>query len=217
MWTHSTGPVETTLGPQCPQSRWERRSPTLSSMSSITPIHHSQDPPQEEGPLAEAPPFNVSHHVLPWSPLVLIQEHLHITGFSLTLSLTLYGPLGCDALSIYTVTSPAREAPSAFMQPLNQLMHTRLAAPCTPFHEEGLPSFRAPYPLANPLTAPTMFIHSPNPHLITRDNSLASVTHTSNPVEEEYLHTLQSQNPHYWPYLNHDQCTPHLLRFWSQK
>src|SRR5882724_2847582 len=33
-------------------------------------------------------------------------------------------------------------------------------------------------------------LHSPNPCLITRDNSLVSVTCTLNPVEEEYLHTL---------------------------
>src|SRR5882724_6978416 len=91
---------------------------------------------------------------------------------------------------IYPVTSPTREAPIVFMQPLYQLINTRLAAQCTLSHGEGLPSFRAPYPLASPLTAPTAFIHLPNPCPITRDNSLSSVTHTLNPVEEEYLCTL---------------------------
>src|SRR5882724_12527456 len=181
--THSTGPVETASGPPQPQSRQEGRSPTLSLVSSITPSHHSQDLPQEEGPLAEAPPFNVPHHVQ--SPLVPIQEHSHITGFFPTSSLTPYGPLAGDPPPIYPITSPAREAPSVFMQPLNQLMNTRSAAPHTPLHGEGVTSFRAPYPLANPLTAPTTFVHLPNPHPITIDNSLASVTRMLNPVEEE--------------------------------
>src|SRR5882724_3248163 len=92
--------------------------------------------------------------------------------------------------TIYPVTSPAREAPSVFMQHLDQLMNTRSAAPCTLSHGEGLPSFRVPYPLASPLTAPTAFIHLPNPRPIARNNFLASLTCTLNPVEEEYLCTL---------------------------
>src|SRR5882724_9717961 len=102
------------------------RSLTLSLVSSITPSHHSQDLPQEASPLAEPPPFSVPSHVLLRSPLVPIWEHSHITGFAPTLPLTPYGPLASDPLPIYPITSPAREAPSAFMQPLNQLMNTRL-------------------------------------------------------------------------------------------
>ena len=102
-----------------------------------------------------------------------------------------HGPLAGDPLPVYPVTLPAREAPSALMQPLNWLMNTRSAALHTPSHGEGITLFRAPYLLANPLNAPTTFVHSPNPHLIARDNSLASVTCTLNPVEEEYLCTLQ--------------------------
>ena len=98
--------------------------------------------------------------------------------------------MGHQEVIPHPIASPAREAPSVFMQPLNWLMHTRLAAPCTPSHGEGVTSFRVPYPLANPLTDPTTFMHSLNPHLIPRDNSLASVTCTLNLVEEEYLHTL---------------------------
>src|SRR5882724_7278838 len=101
--------------------------------------------------------------------LVPIMEHPTITGFSPTSVSTPYGPLGGEPLPVYPVTSPAREAPSAFMQPLDQLMNTRSAAPCTLSHGEGLPLFRAPYPLASPLAALTTFIHLPNPHLITRD------------------------------------------------
>src|SRR5882724_5216803 len=70
------------LGPQQPQSRREGRSLTLSLVSSITPSHHSQDLPLGSGPLDEAPPFNVPCHVLPCSPLVLIEEHSLITGFA---------------------------------------------------------------------------------------------------------------------------------------
>jgi len=60
-----------------------------------------------------------------------------------------------------------------------------------PITWRGVTSFRVPYPLANPLAASTMFMHLPNPCPIARDNSLALVTHMLNPVEEEYLHTLQ--------------------------
>src|SRR5882724_2295854 len=70
-------------------------------------------------------------------------------------------------------------------------MNTRSAAPCTLSHGEGLPSFRVPCPLADPITAPAMFMHLPNPCLIAKNNSLASVTHMLNPVEEEYHRTLQ--------------------------
>src|SRR5882724_8509339 len=109
-------------------------------------------------------------HVLPLYPLVLIWEHSHITGFAPILSSTPYDPLAGDPPPVYPVASSVREAPSAFMQPLNQLMNTRLAALCTPLHAEGVTLFRVPYPLANPPTAPTMFMHSPNPHPTARDN-----------------------------------------------
>ena len=49
---------------------------------------------------------------------------------------------------------------------------------------------RAPYPMANPLTVPTMFIHLPNPCLITGDNLLASITQSLNLAKEEHLSTL---------------------------
>src|SRR5882724_9175207 len=115
--TWSTGPVGTMPGPQQPQSRSEGRSPTLLSVSSLTLSHHSQDLPLGEGPLAEVPPLNVPHHVLPRSPLVPIMEHSTITGFSPNSASTLFWPLRDEPLPIYPVTSPAREAPSAFMQP----------------------------------------------------------------------------------------------------
>jgi len=64
MWTCSTGPVETTLGPQCPQSMQQGKSPYLPSASSMTLSHHTQDIPQVEGPLAETPLCNVPQLVL---------------------------------------------------------------------------------------------------------------------------------------------------------
>ena len=51
--------------------------------------------------------------------------------------------------------------------------------------EREFTSFREPYPLANPLTAPTMFMHLPNPHPMGGDDPLVSVTHMLNPVEED--------------------------------
>jgi len=176
------------------------------SVSSLTLSHHSQDLPLGEGPLDEAPPFNVPHHVLPQSPLILIMEHLTITGFAPNSVSTPYGPLRDKPLPVYPVASPTREAPSAFMQPLDQLMNTRSAAPHTQLHGEGLALFRVPYPFASPLTAPTAFIHLPNSHPIARDTSLVLVTCTLNLVAEEYLRTL-----HLTPQMTQDALKPLVL------
>jgi len=130
----------------------------------MTSSHHSQDIPQVENPLAETPLFNVPCYVLQQSPLAPIREHSHTMGFAPPSSSTPYGPLASDPLPGYPIASPSREAPSMFMEPLSQLMHTRSVVLCTPLHGEGLTSFRAPYPMANPLTAPTTFMQLPNPH-----------------------------------------------------
>ena len=135
----------------------------------MTPSHHSQDSPFREGPLAGAPTFNIPQNVLTRSPLVLITEHLTITGFAPTSASTLYGPLGCEPPPVYPVASPTREAPSAFMQPLNRVMNSRSANLHTLSHRAVLPSFREPYPVVNPLTAPTTFVHSQNPWPISGD------------------------------------------------
>ena len=148
-------------------------------MSSVTWSHNSQDLPQVEGPLTDAPPFNIPHHVPPQSPLALIQEHSHTTGFTPPLSSTPYGPLEGNPPPGYPIASQSRGAPSAFMEPLSQLMHARLAVPCTPSHDKGLTLFREPYPLANPPPASTMFIHftnvtSCNTHVTLLTNSASS-------------------------------------------
>src|SRR5882724_13196382 len=113
------------MGPQHPQSRCEGRSLNLSSVSSMTSSHHSQDIPQVEGPLAETSLFNVPHHVLQQSPLAPIREHSHTMGFAPPLSSTPYGPLAGDPLPGYPIASPARETPSAFIEPSSWMMHTR--------------------------------------------------------------------------------------------
>ena len=142
--TRSTGPVGTTPAPPRPQSRREGRSPTLSSVSSLTLSHHSQDLPFGGGPLAGTPPFNIPRHPLPRLPLVPITEHSMITGFAPISASTLYGTLEEATPPSYPVASPTRDAPSVFMQPLDWLMNTRLVAPCTLSHEEGPPLFRCP-------------------------------------------------------------------------
>src|SRR5882724_8180696 len=91
--THSTGPVGTTPGPPRPQSRRGGTSPTTPSLVNVSPVHHSPDLRQMEGPPTKATPFNVPQHVLPRSPLVLIGEHSQVTGFTLPSSLTPYKPL----------------------------------------------------------------------------------------------------------------------------
>ena len=183
------------MGPQHPQSRHEGRSLNLSSVSSMTLSHHSQDIPQAAGPLAETPLFNVPHHVLQQYPLAPIREHSHPTGFTPVSSLTPYQPLAGDPLPGYPIASPSRESPSVFMEPLSQLIHPRLEAPCTPSHSEGLTLFRVPYPMSNSPTAPTMFVHSLDPCLITGDNPLASKTQRLTLAEEEYLCTFQLVPP----------------------
>jgi len=187
--TRSTGPVGTTPAPPRSQSRREGRSPTLTSVSSVTPSHHTHDLPFGGGPLTGTPPFNVPRHVLPRSPLGPITEHSMATGFAPVSASTPYGVLEEAAPPSYPVASPTREAPSAFMQLLDRLMNTRSVAPRTG-SRDGPPSFRAPYPMTSPLMAPTGVTHSPNPRPIVRDDQMASVTRTLNPVEEEYLPTF---------------------------
>jgi len=90
---------------------------------------------------------------------------------------------------------PYRGAPSAFIEPLSWLIHSRLEALHTPSHIQRPTLFREPYPVANLLTAPMTFVHLPNPWPISGDNPLASMTWRFTPAEEEYLHTLQLTPP----------------------
>src|SRR5882724_3428126 len=129
--TRSTGPVGTMPAPPLSQSRREGRSPTLTSVSSVTLSHHTQDLPFGGGPLTDTPPFNVPRHVLPRSPLGPITEHSMVTGFAPVSASTPYGVLEEAAPPSYPVTSPTWDAPSAFMQPLDRLMNTRSVAPRT--------------------------------------------------------------------------------------
>src|SRR5882724_10408890 len=91
--TRSTGPVGTTPGPPCPQSRGGGMIPNTPSVVNISPVHHGPDHCQLEGPLIKVTPFNVPRHVLPQSPLALIGEHAQTTGFTPQSSSTPYEPL----------------------------------------------------------------------------------------------------------------------------
>src|SRR5882724_963596 len=113
--THSTGPVGTTLGPPHLWSRRGGTSPTNPSLVNVSPIHHSPDLCQMEGPPTEVTPFNVPQHVLPWSPLAPIGEHSQFTGFALPSSSTPYEPLIREPPPRYPTPSPARGMPSTFM------------------------------------------------------------------------------------------------------
>src|SRR5882724_8697815 len=94
----STGPVGTTLGPPRLQFRQGGMILTTPSMVNVSPVHHSPDLHQMEGPSTEVTPFNVPQHVLPQSPLAPIGEHSQVTRFTLPSSSTPYEP-------------PAREPP----------------------------------------------------------------------------------------------------------
>src|SRR5882724_2151018 len=129
-------------------------SPNTPSMVNVSPVHHSPDLHQMEGPLTEATPFNVPQHLLPQSPLAPIGEHSQNTGFTPPLSSTPYEPLTREPLPGYPITSPYRGAPSNFMELLSWMIHSQLEAPCTLSHMQGPSMFREPYPVANPPTAP---------------------------------------------------------------
>src|SRR5882724_12974244 len=135
--THSTGPVGTTPGPPHPQSRRGGTSPNNPSMVNVSPIHHSPDLRQMEGPLTEVTPFNVPRHVLPRSPLEPIGEHSQVTGFAPPSSSTPYEPLMREPPPGYLITSPSRGAPSTFMEPLSQMIHSWLETPHTPSCLQG--------------------------------------------------------------------------------
>src|SRR5882724_9049085 len=88
--TRSTGPVGTTPGPPCPQSRRGGMSPNTPSIVNVSPVHHGPDLRQLEDPPIKVTPFNVPRHVLPRSPLAPIGEHLQTTGFTPLSLLTHY-------------------------------------------------------------------------------------------------------------------------------
>src|SRR5882724_11343298 len=185
--TRSTGPVGTTQGPPRPQSLRGGTSPTTPSLVNVSPIQHSPGLHQMEGPPTEATPFNVPQHVLPQSPLAPIGEHTQIAGFTLLSSLTPYEPLTREPPPGYPIMSPARGAPSTFMEPLSQMIHSQLETPPMPSCIQGPPMFREPYLVANPLTAPVTFLHLPDPRLIMGDRPLVAMTRRFMLAEEEHL------------------------------
>src|SRR5882724_5125287 len=143
--TCSTGLVGTTPGPPCPQSRWEGMSPNTPSLVNVSPVHHSPDLHQMEGPLTKVTPFNVPQNVLPWSPLALIGEHSQITRFTPPSSSTPYEPLTREPPPEYLITSPSRGVPSTFMEPLSWMLHLRLETPRTPSCMQEPSTFREAY------------------------------------------------------------------------
>src|SRR5882724_5274913 len=189
--THSTGPVGTTPGPPHLQSRRGGMSLNTPSVVNISPVHHSPDLHQMEGPPTEATPFNIPQHVLPQSPLAPIGEHSQIAGFTLLSSSTPYKPLAREPPPGYPIMSPSRGAPSTFMELLSQMIHLWLETPHTPSRMQGPSMFRDPYPVANPLTAPATFVHFPDPQPVSGDSPWVATTQRFTLAEEEYLHTFQ--------------------------
>src|SRR5882724_2828405 len=118
-----------------------------------------------ESPLTKATPFNIPRHILPRSPLAPIGEHSHFTRFTPPSSLTPYKPLAREPPPRYLASSPARGIPSTFMELLSRIIHLWLEMPHTLSHLQGPSTFRKPYPVANPPTAPATFVHSPDPQL----------------------------------------------------
>src|SRR5882724_5867034 len=81
--------------------------------------------------------------------------------------------------------------PSTFMEPLSQIIHSRLEMPHTPLRLQGPSTFREPYPVANPPTAPADFVHSPDPRPVSGDSPLVATTCRFTQAVEEYLHTVR--------------------------
>src|SRR5882724_8630256 len=165
---------------------------TTPSLVNISPVHHSPDLCQLEGPPTEVTPFNIPQHVLPQLPLAPIGEHLQSTRFAPPSSLTPYEPLEREPPPGYLITSPSRGAPSTFMEPLSQMIHLQLETLHTLSHMQGPPTFREPYLVAQPLMAPATFVHSPDPRPISGDSPLVAMTQGFTLVEDEYLHM-------FWP------------------
>src|SRR5882724_4115825 len=122
-------------------------SPTNPSLVNISPVHHSPDLCQMEGPPTEVTPFNVPQHVLPLSPLVLIGEHSQVTRFAPPSLSTPYKPLVREPPPRYLTSSPARGMPSTFMELLSRMVHLRLEIPHTPSRMQGPSMFRELYPV----------------------------------------------------------------------
>src|SRR5882724_6766870 len=185
--TCSTGPVGTTPGPPHLQSRRGGVSPTAPSLVNISPIHHSPNLLQMEGPPTEVTPFNIPRHVLPWSPLAPIGEHSQFTRFAPPSSSTPYEPLTREPPPEYPITCPSRGVPSTFMELLSLMVHLQLETPHTLSHMQGPSTFREPYLVTQLPTAPAAFVHSPDPQPIAGDSPLVATTQMFTLAEEEYL------------------------------
>src|SRR5882724_5423512 len=205
--TRSTGPIGTTLGPPRPQSRRGGTSPTSPSLANVSPIHHSLGLHHMGGPPTEVTPFNVPRHVLPRSPLAPIGEYSQVTGFAPPSSLTPYESLTREPPPGYPTTSPSHGAPSTFMEPLSRMIHSCLEMLRTPLRFQGLSTFREPYPVANPPTAPAAFVHSPDPRPASGDSRLVDTTCMFTQVEEVYLHTYRPTTSTH----SNSPSTPHRL------
>src|SRR5882724_2039873 len=187
----STGPVGTTPGPPHPQSQRGGTSPTTPSLVNVSPVHHSPGLRQMEGPPTEVTPFNNPRHVLPQSPLAPIGEHSQVTGFTPSSSSMPYEPLTREPPPRYLTSSPARGMPSTFMELLSRMIHSRLETPRTPSRLQGPSTFREPYPVANPSTAPAAFVHSPDPRPVSGDGPLVAATRRFTQAGEDYLRTVR--------------------------
>src|SRR5882724_9146027 len=203
----STGPVGTTPRPPHPQSRRGGTSPTTPSLVNVSPIHHSLGLHRMEGPPTKVTPFNIPRHVLPQSPLAPIGEHPQVTGFAPLSSLTPYEPLMREPPPGYPTASPSRGAFSTFMELLSRMIHSRLEMPRTPSRLQGLSTFREPYLVANPPTAPAAFVHSPDPRLASGDSRLVDATRMFMQAEEEYFHTYRPMTSTH----SDSPLTPHRL------
>src|SRR5882724_11416770 len=157
----------------------------MPSMVNVSPVHYSPDLHQMEGPLTEVTHFNIPQHVLPQSPLAPIGEHPQVTGFTLSSSSTPYEPLSREPPPGYPIASPSRGAPSTFMELLSRMIHLWLETPHTPSCMQGPSTFREPYLVAQPPTAPVTFVHSPDPRTISGDSPLVATTQRFTLTEED--------------------------------
>jgi len=77
--------------------------------------------------------------------------------------------------------------PSTFMEPLSQMVHSRLETPCTLSRMQVPSTFRELYPVTQTPMAPATFVHSPDPRPISGDSPLVAATQRFTLEEEEYL------------------------------
>jgi len=138
---------------------------TTPSLVNVSPVHHSPDLRQMEGPPTEAT-LSTSLNMYCLVTLAPIGEHSQFTGFA---HCRRRRPMSHSQGSPCLGTRPPPQLGGCqhFHGTVGRMIHSRLETPRTPSCLQGPSTFREPYPVSHPSMAPAAFVHSPDPRPVS--------------------------------------------------